>query len=87
MDGDEDADDDYGYDNKDDKGEGVRTEYLRNEYLQVFVPQVFVPGIIIIIIIIIAIFTFPSFSEFSMMAKVDQIHPDVKKNYNCNQCG
>ena len=21
------------------------------------------------------------------MAKVDQIHPDVKKNYNCNQCG
>ena len=40
-----------------------------------------------IYIIIIATFTFPSFSEFSMMAKVDQIHPDVKKNYNCNQCG
>ena len=37
-------------------------------------------------IIIIAIFTFPSFSEIFKMAKVDQIHPDVKKNYNCNQC-
>ena len=26
-------------------------------------------------------------SEFSKMAKVDQIQPDAKKNYNCNQCG
>jgi len=26
-------------------------------------------------------------SEFSKIAKVDQIQPDAQKNYNCNQCG
>ena len=26
-------------------------------------------------------------SEFSKIAKVYQIQPDTKKNYNCNQCG
>ena len=26
-------------------------------------------------------------SEFSKMAKADQIQPDAKKNYNCNRCG
>ena len=33
-----------------------------------------------------AYFTFPTFLEFSKLARVDQIQPDVKKNYNCNQC-